>query len=368
MEAVIIVLLLALLGGAGALGWVLLRRREPPEAENQQLAALSQALNVTQQTLLSQMNAVDGKLNQRLDAVQTAMGQSLDAVRTDVGHSMTATSETIGKINEQLGHLGQSAERILEVGQHVSSLRDILQPPKLRGGFGELLLEQLLAQILPASAFETQYRFANGDAVDVVIRTPEGLVPVDSKFPIDSFRRLLEASTDEDRVRMRKQFLRDVRQRIEEVAKYIRPEENTFDFALMYVPAENIYYEMIVGEGDDSCMTFALERGVNLVSPNTFYAFLQALVRGLNGLRVQDEAKQVLARLAQLKQDFGRFRQEFDVLGTHVARAKNKYEEIVPHMDRFGDRLEKPLSLQEEVQERLPEPVAAVPVNGGSRN
>ena len=364
MEAVIIVLLVALLGIAGGAVWLLAARRPAQAAEaqriEQQLVALktdlTQTLSTAQQTLLAQMNAVDAKLSQRLDAVQTTMGQSL-----------TATTETIGKIGEQLGGLSQSAERILEVGKQVSSLQDVLQPPKLRGGFGELLLEQLLTQILPASDFTTQYRFKNGEVVDVVIHTPEGLVPIDAKFPLESFRRLLEAPSEEERVRQRRAFMRDVRTRIEEVAKYIRPEENTLDFALMYVPAENVYYEALVGAEDESIMTFALDRHVNLVSPNTFHAFLQALVRGLNGLRVEQNAKEMLARMGQIEREFEKFRQEFDVLGTHVGRAKNKYDDVDRLADRLSSRLSLSLgepdkdSLSEQAQPSLPEPAA---VNG----
>ena len=354
MEAVIIVLLVALLGLAGGAVWLLAGRRPAQAAEaqrmEQQLAALkgdlTQTLNGAQQTLMAQMNAVDAKLNQRLDAVQTTMGQSL-----------TATTETIGKIGEQLGGLSQSAERILDVGKQVSSLQDVLQPPKLRGSFGELLLEQLLAQILPASDFTTQYRFKNGEVVDVVIHTPEGLVPIDAKFPLESFRRLLEAPSEEERVRLRRAFMRDVRARIDEVAKYVRPEENTLDFCLMYVPAENVYYEAIVGADDESLLTYALDRRVHLVSPNTFHAFLQALVRGLNGLRVERNAKEMLARIGQVEREFDKFRKEFEVLGTHVGHAKNKYDEVDRLADRLSGRLA--MSLGEPDQDSLSEPAQA---------
>ena len=351
MEAVIIVLVIALMAMAGVAIWLLTQRRSPQEAGEprleQQLSALkgdlTQTLIASQQTVLAQLNAVDGKLNQRLDAVQSSVGQSL-----------SATNETIGKIGEQLGGLGEAAKRILEVGQDVSSLKDVLQPPKMRGAFGELLLEQLIKQVLPAARYSTQYRFKDGTIVDVVIHTSDGLVPIDSKFPIESFRRVLDASNDEERVRRRKAFIRDVRDRVDEVAKYIRPEENTMDFALMYVPAEGIFYEIIAGTEGESPMSFALDRQVQLVSPNTFYALLQVIARGFGRQQIQENVKQFMARLGQIQNEFERFRKEFEVLGTHVGHAKNKYDEV----DRLADRLSSRLamSLGEPDHEPLAQP------------
>ncbi len=362
MDALIVVLLVALLGiAAVALVWLLSQRRPAADAEAQRLeqqaqrieqqllamkSELAQAVGASQQTVLQQVNSVDQKLNQRLDAVQSSVSQSL-----------TSTQETIGKIGEQLGGLGEAAKRIMEVGQDVSSLKDVLSPPKLRGAFGELLLEQLLKQVLPAAHYATQHRFKDGTIVDVVIQTPDGLVPVDSKFPIESYRRLFDAETDDERIRLRKAFIRDVRARVEEVAKYIRPDENTLDFACMYVPAEGIFYEIIAGGSEEESMTFALERQVHLVSPNTFYALLQVVARGLARLQVQEDVKEFMARLAQVRREFARFRVEFDRLGNHIGHAKNKYDELDKWADKIDNRLAA--STDQPIQAPLPEPAAA---------
>ena len=364
MEAVIVALLIGVLAALAAAVWLQLRSQQRPAGETdaqrleQQLLAmkadLAQAVGASQQTVLAQVNAVDSKVSARLDAVQTNVGQRLDAVQATVGQSMISTQETIGKIGEQLGGLDQAAKRIMEVGHDVSSLKDILQPPKLRGAFGELLLEQLLKQVIPAAHYATQHRFKDGTIVDAVIRTPDGLVPVDSKFPIESYRRLFDATTDDERVRLRKAFIRDVRARVEEVAKYIRPDENTLDFACMYVPAEGIFYEIIAGGSDEDSMTFALERQVHLVSPNTFYALLQVVARGLARLQVQEDVKEFMARLAQVRREFARFRVEFDRLGGHIGHAKNKYDELDKWADKIDNRLAA--STDQPVQATLPEP------------
>ena len=353
MEALIIVLLAAVIIALLFFVWEGRESRRAVEAK----------LESQGQELTRSVTAANERLQQQVQGLDERMTQSIQAVQGSVTQSLSATTETIGKIGQQLGGLSQSAERILEVGRQVSSLQDVLKPPKLRGGFGELLLERLLRQVLPAADFSTQHQFKNGDRVDVVIHTPEGLVPVDSKFPIDSFRRVLDASTDEERARQRRAFIRDVRRRIDEVAKYIRPEENTLDFALMYVPAENVYYETIVGADDESAMSYALDRRVHLVSPNTFHAFLQALVRGLNGLRVEKNAREIIARLGQVQREFDQFRQEFERLGTHVGHAKNKYDELDKLAGRLGDRLA--MELGAPAQPPLPEPAS---VNGGEES
>ena len=373
MEALIIVLLVGLLAAAVVcIGWLISRQRRPdaqPDAAaliDQQLATmraeLTQAMAGTQQTiseaqrtLLQQMSNADAKVNQQLEAVQTTVDRRLESVDSRIGQSMASTQETIGKIGEQLGGLDQAAKRIMEVGQDVSSLKDVLSPPKLRGAFGELLLEQLLKQCIPAAHYQTQYRFKDGTIVDAIVRTPDGIVPVDSKFPIESYRRLLEAPV-EDRDRLRRAFMRDVRLRVDEVAKYIRPDEGTLDFACMYVPAEGIFYEIIAGSDEDS-MTFALERQVHLVSPNTFFALLQVVGRGLARLQVQEDVKEFQARVAQVRRDFVKFREEFNTLGTHLGRAKNKYDELDKWTDKIDNRLAA--SAREPIQAPLPNPQLA---------
>lgn len=381
MEAVIIILLVAVVAFGGLIVWLLAQVRRPAGADaeaqrqeqqairlEQQLATmkadLAQAVGASQQTVLQQVSNVDARLNQRLDAVQSTVGQGLSTVQSDLNKSLTSQQETIGKIGEQLGGLDQAAKRMAEVeqtlGKDVSSLKEILQPPKLRGAFGELLLEELLRQTLPAASYSTQHRFNDNTVVDFVIHTPDGLVPIDSKFPLESFKRLLDATSEEEQARQRKAFMRDMRSRIEEVAGYVRPDENTLDFAIMYVPAENIYYEALVGAEGESVMSFALERHVQLTSPNTFHAMLQVVRRALARIEIHQNALEIQARLDQLNREFTRFRGEFRTLGLHIGHTKNKYDDVDKRVARFGDRLglaaQAELPELDEVQAPLPEP------------
>src|SRR5437899_1809604 len=212
------------------------------------------------------------------------------------------------------------------------------------GGLGELLLGDLLAQVLPAGHFTLQHTFRSGERVDAVVRLGPALVPVDAKFPLEDFRRLLEAADDEGRARARKAFVARVRKHIDDVAaKYILPDEGTYDFALMYVPAENVYYEAIVrdeGAGSErSIAAYALERKVMPVSPNSFYGYLQAIVLGLRGLRIEARAQEVIGQLARLAGDLGRLQEDFRVLGRHVTNAAQAHAAADRRLDRLTVKL-----------------------------
>ena len=249
----------------------------------------------------------------------------------------------MGEVQQGLGELREATARVRDIGRDVVSLHDILRAPKLRGGLGELLLGDLLAQVLPARHFTLQHTFQNGERVDAVVRLGPALVPVDAKFPLEDFRRLLEAGDDETRTRARRAFVARVRKHIDDVAtKYILPDEGTYDFALMYVPAENVYYEAIVrddGGNDRELSAYALERKVIPVSPNCFYAYLQAIVLGLRGLRIEARAQEVVGQLARLAGDLGRLQDDFRVLGRHVTNAAQAHAAADRRLDRLTAKL-----------------------------
>ena len=169
-------------------------------------------------------------------------------------------------------------------------------------------------------------------------------MPVDAKFPLENFRRLSEETDDDRRRQLRRAFARDVKARVDEIAKrYILPDEGTFDFALMYIPAENVYYEIIVkaesGE-EDSPATYAIGRNVMPVSPNSLYAYLQVIVLGLRGLQIEKDAREIQGRLARLRGDVDKFRDVFDILGRHLGNARNKFEDAASALDRLEAKLE----------------------------
>jgi DNA recombination protein RmuC len=297
----------------------------------------------------SRLDEVTRQVNDRLaesaaamQRVNESLGQRLDTNLKMVGERFNETSTLVTSVREKLSGLEEAATRIFEVGKDLSSLQDILRPPKSRGGVGETLLENLLRDCLPEAQYAMQHRFRNGMTVDAVIRLENRLVPIDSKFPIEGFQAAQRAPSEEERARLRREFLRGVQGHIKSISdKYILPGEGTFDFALMYVPAENVYYEAVVG-GDEqgSVYRYAMERRVIPVSPTTFYAYLVALVYGLKGLQVEKQAAQIRANLAQLAASFDRVREPLKKLGEHIRRSQNNYDEASRAFDRFGDRLQ----------------------------
>lgn len=234
---------------------------------------------------------------------------------------------------------------MIDIGKDISSLQDILKAPKLRGILGEFFLEELLKQLLPQDRYVLQYGFKSGEKVDAVILLGQGMVPVDSKFPLENFKRATAAGTEEETRRARKQFCQDVKKHIDQIAsKYILPEEGTFDFALMYIPAENVYYETILKDEDSketmSLAQHALSQKVIPVSPNSFYAYLQAIVLGLRGLRIENSAKEILSCLGQLANDFKKFYEDFEKLGFHLSNLNAVYEKAEKRLDRFQHQLQ----------------------------
>jgi len=376
MEAIIVVLLLGIgvlvVGAALYLASALRRPADNSDALRleQQIAVLQNELSRSvgaQQGIIERVGSIDGTLNQRLDSVtnivdrrlqdmSSTVGQRLDAVRSTMGQSMSTTEDTIKNVSERLGELSQSTQQMLEVGRNISSLQDILKPPKLRGGFGELLLERLLGEILSDKNYTIQHRFRSGVQVDAAIHVGDSIVPVDSKFPLEAFHRLAKAETSEQPA-LRKEFVRVVRGHIDAVAKYILPDEGSLPFALMYIPAENVYYEIIVkddfSDTQANLCAYAMERHVIPVSPSSFYAYLQAILIGLNGMRVEAHAQEIIRHVGRLSGDFSRIRKEFSTLGAHIKNASDRYSDIDRSVNKFGDRLQ--LTINEPLQAPLPQ-------------
>lgn len=285
---------------------------------NEGLNAASQKMDRLMMDIISQINQQMGGITQQLQITTGQIGERLDNA-----------SKIIADVKGGLGEVSEANKRIIEIAKDIAQLQDLLKPPKSRGGMGEVLLENLLNELVPGK-FKRQYRFRDGSQVDFVISLRDRLVPVDSKFPLESFRKLSEAKTDDERKRLRKEFIRDIKKHIDGVTKYIKPDENTFDFAMMYIPAEGIYYETIIREEDEreSLFEYAFKKRVVPVSPNTFFAYLMTIVLGFRGMEIEKNAMFVLDTLARLHTEIENFRKEFDTLGGHLKNAVNKYEEI----------------------------------------
>ena len=275
-------------------------------------------------------------------------------VSSNMGERLDSAAKVFGDVKKSLGSLDEKTQQIYEVGKDIASLQEILRAPKMRGGLGELFLESLLEQIMPRKDFyELQYCFKTGERVDAVIKIGSRLVPVDSKFPLESFKRFVDVQTDEEKRRAKKEFIKAVNAHIDDIAaKYILPDEDTYDFALMYIPAENVYYETIIkdeGFGEEkSIFSHAISKKVIPVSPNSFYAYLQVIILGMKGLKVEEKAQEVIKMLITLKGSLGKFTEDFEVMGSHIDNIKSSYERAVKSLDKFEDKLLSADSLEEK--------------------
>ena len=341
------VALAAVLGLTALALWRALTRLAALEAERRQpdqaLLLLQRDIQTARaeahQARAETLATVKEELHQFASRMTAEVGQVGSGVQQQLQH----VGAVVGAVQGSLGKLGEVTQRVFDVGRDIAGLEQLLKSPKVRGGVGETLLENLLAQMLPREQYLLQHAFATGDRVDAAVRIGERVVPIDAKFPLENFRRVLEEPDEDRRPALRRAFLRDVKNRVDEIAKkYILPDEGTFDFALMYIPAENIYYEIIVKEDgeEEPPAAYALGRRVVPVSPNTFYAYLRVIVMGLRGLRIERDAQEIQARLGRLRGDLEKFRDAFDVVGKHLSNARNKYDDAAAGLGRLEGKLE----------------------------
>ncbi len=318
------------------------RREERHEASRRELeASFSAGLN----TLSGSISGVTSLVHDQLSTISTQMQNSTG----QINDRMESAAEMVSGVQRSLGALGATTERIVELSKSIQGVEEILKSPKLRGGLGESLLADLLAQSLPSAHYSLQHNFSNGTRVDALVTLNGGSVPIDSKFPLEDFRRIVSAESEEEARVARRAFITSIKKHIDAVADmYILPGEGTVNFALMYIPAENIYYESIVRDTSDersggavasggvSLSEYAQARRVIPVSPNTLYLYLQSVLMGLRGVEVGERATEILAHLDSLGNDFDTILSDFSVLGRHLGNAGAKYDELGGKIDRYS--------------------------------
>jgi len=316
-------------------------KNELYELKTKQMESQQQSITSQQKLLLDTQNQLGSQLQQMM----TLMNQNLSSTQSNITKQLDNSSRIIGDIQTKLGVLETTAKNIQDIGNNISSLQDILQAPKLRGNLGEYLLEELLKQIFPGANYATKYYFKNGTQVDAIIKLGGYIVPVDSKFPLESYQRLINATSEDEKNKSKKEFVSSVKKRIDETSKYINPAEGTFDFAMMYIPAENIFYEAIINDSftnkEYEILNYAMSKQVIPVSPNSFYAYLMALVFGLKGLKIEQEAKTILGELSGVQDRFGKFFSEYNLVGKHISNALGKFNDTTKGAEKLNEQIGK---------------------------
>ena len=262
------------------------------------------------------------ELNRTLDA---KLGESSKAIR----EQFSVSTQIIKEITQELVKVGEGQKQVMGVTDQLKSLQDILKNPKQRGVLGEYYLETVLKNVLPPGAYQMQYSFKDGTIVDAVVITKEGIIPVDSKFSLENYNRILEAQTQSERERYETAFINDLKTRIDETAKYIKPQEGTLSFAFMFIPSEAVYYDLLInkiGSMKVNLIEYAAgQKKVIVVSPTTFLAYLQTVLQGLRALQIEESAKKIGERVQALGRHIGSYETYMKKLGAHLGTTVNTY-------------------------------------------
>jgi DNA recombination protein RmuC len=281
----------------------------------------------TSKELVEWMKDLGRRIEYSTESVDKKLSQNMEIFNTRLDRA----SQIIASVQK---HIGEFAE----MGKSMKELQEFLQSPKLRGNIGENILIDLLKQHFPNHSFQAQYSFKSGEKVDAVIKTSHGLIPIDSKFPIDNFRAMMNAQNDKEKTDYKKSFIRDVKNHIQTIStKYILTAENTLDYALMYIPSEAVYYEII---NNADLFDFSSEQRVLPVSPLTFYAYMKAILMSFEGERIQKQAQEIIKILHSLQKDYSKSEDALATLTKHMVNAQNQLSNFTRIYQSLGQKIE----------------------------
>jgi len=245
---------------------------------------------------------------------------------TKLSSNMKMFNERLDKSAYVIGQVQRTIGEFAEIGRSMQELQEFLQSPKLRGNIGEQVLKDLLAQQFPKTSYQLQYTFKSGEKVDAIIKTSQGIIPIDSKFPLENFRK-----------KEKNEFEKDVKKHIQDIAKkYILTTENTVDYALMYIPSEAVYYEII---NNQTLFDLAGNKRVLLVSPMSFYAYMKAILMSFEGQKIQAQAKEILGILRSIKKDYEKTDEALGILNKHITNAYNQTSQVNKNLTQLGQKL-----------------------------
>lgn len=274
--------------------------------------------------------------NTRLDEQNKQFTRTLQTSTSTLNKRLDNAARVISQVQKNIGEMS-------EIGRGMRDLQTFLQSPKLRGNIGEQVLKDLITQMFPKSSFFLQHTFKSGEKVDAAIKTAAGILPIDSKFPMENFQKMNKAETKKERESYKKVFIRDIKKHVNDISKkYILPEEGTMDFALMYMPSESVYYEVV---NQPALMRFAQKARVYPVSPTTLYAHLQTILLSFEGQEIEQKAREVFAMLRAIRKDYTKVEDNISTLQRHLNNAYNMMNNVLTSFVQLGQKITSTQSL-----------------------
>lgn len=304
------------------------------------------------------------ELSRSVGLLQQTMGDKLErnstAVQTSVQRQLTESAKLITDVTQRLAKLDETNRRVVDVADELKTLQNVLQNPKQRGVFGEFYLQSVLENVMAPGQYAMQYRFTDGEIVDAIIYLEKGqILPIDSKFSLENYNRMIEATDKTEKDRLLQRVKMDLKGRIDETSKYIRPSENTMDFAFMFIPSESLYYDLLigtVGAGGSSrdLIEYAFrDKRVIIVSPTSFMAYLQTVLQGLRSLQIEDQAKDIQVRVGKLGQHIGKFEEYMTKLGSALGTTVNHYNAAHKELGKVDKDIVKIANTDQSVEPLL---------------
>ncbi len=318
METVLIIVGLVIIAMLGVIAWRLFRPQEVKKEDGQALLLIQNQIQDQQKQIQQQMTDLSKTLDSRLgDSTKTMLAQS--------DRSVQIVKEITGEITK----VTEGQKQIASLADQLKSLQDVLKNPKQRGVLGEYFLETVLKNVLPPGTYQLQYPFGDGTKVDAVIHYQEKIIPIDSKFSLENYNRFMSAANEEDRKRYQEALKGDLKTRIDETSKYIKPAEDTVDFAFMFIPSEALYYDLLVNKigvaAERDLIQYAAEKRVYPVSPTTFYAYLQMALQGMRQMEINKSAETIRKNVGELQKHLMRYEEYLEKIGSHLTTTTNAY-------------------------------------------
>lgn len=290
----------------------------------------------------------DQTLLEWLKSMQQSMDTNSKAVNSTLQENSKALNDRLDNAARVISAVQKNIGEMSEIGRSMKDLQEFLKSPKMRGNIGEEILKDLLGQMFPKNSFHLQYSFASGERVDAAVKTDAGILPIDAKFPMENFQRLMKAENEAEKKGIEKDFIRDIKKHIETISKkYILPDEGTMDFALMYVPSESVFYELA---NLPDVMTYARRSRVYPVSPSTLYAHLQTILLSFEGKKIESRSREVFKLLRSMQKDYEKVGESLGVLGKHLGNASAQFTNVSTGYTGLGQKLSSSRLIEEETE------------------